>query len=128
MPIFEHASLPSIPNSSFASEPIPGDQITRIRPSLQSFAHRKRQHPHHAGAWPTSSTEGAAIEANLPSTKGEPAFDPFPTRAMPCFLACPQDAFTSGVYDRAQCQMTIDESAPLSLPGRLQHLLLPPLA
>ncbi len=56
-----------------------------------------------------------ALETELPPTEGRADFDPCSSCAAPCLTACPQEAFASGTYDRAQCriQMTIDEATPL---------------
>lgn len=51
------------------------------------------------------------IEAELPSTPASKTFSPCDTCEKPCYVACPQHAFSTGVYSRSKCmiQMNLDE-------------------
>lgn len=64
---------------------------------------------------PRVRLKALALETELPPTEREANFGPCSSCAAPCWAVCPQAAFASGQYDRAQCriQMKIDESTPL---------------
>lgn len=51
------------------------------------------------------------IEAKLTPTTALETFSPCETCQRPCYAACPQQAFSTGVYNRSKCmiQMNLDE-------------------
>jgi epoxyqueuosine reductase len=65
---------------------------------------------------PRVRLKALALEAELPPTERQADFNLCSSCAAPCWAVCPQAAFASGRYDRAQCdiQMTIDEASPLN--------------
>lgn len=58
---------------------------------------------------PRVRLRGIFIEAELEPTGPRTDFDPCKDCPMPCFRACPHDAFRSGKYDRDLCKLEHDK-------------------
>ena len=57
------------------------------------------------------------VEANLESTGMIEGFAPCETCNGPCHKACPQDAFSAGVYNRPRCITQINANVASKAPG-----------